>query len=263
MVNMLKKFIGGLSILLIIIILVLTAQNFTVSNYAKNANNNDNILSQESNTDNNKDNSNNHIIIIQQGAANRTVLEPFVPVGIKIKSNSTITWKNNDFMSHTVTSPAIKSGIIYPSGSNEGPSDFSYTFQNKGIYNYFCRIHPYMGGVVYVDTDETEREIVDVTNKSIQNTFIEIPPNTAYYNHFGPFFMPANAKVSLGDKITWINNDYIPHTATATDMSFDSRVIEAQGSFSFHITKEGVSTYYCKIHPWMQAMVTVYNNKRS
>jgi plastocyanin len=257
---MLKEFIGVLSIVIIIIILVLTAQNFTVPNYAKNPNNN-NALFQESNVSNNKDNSNNYIINIKQGSANRTVLEPFAPVGIKIKSNSTITWKNNDFMSHTVTSPTMKSGIIYPSGSNEGSSEFSYTFENKGIYNYFCRIHPYMGGVVYVDTDETEREIVDVTNKSIQNTFIEIPPNTAYNNHYGPFFMPANAKVSLGDKLTWINNDYIPHTATATDMSFDSRVIEAQGSFSFHISKEGVSTYYCKIHPWMQAIVTVSNNK--
>jgi len=36
-------------------------------------------------------------------------------------------------------------------------------------------------------------------------------------------FSPQSLEVKVGDTITWVNNDFIPHTATAVDKSWDSK----------------------------------------
>ena len=38
-------------------------------------------------------------------------------------------------------------------------------------------------------------------------------------------FVPAEITVNVGDTIKWINQDFIPHTATADDNSWDSKLI--------------------------------------
>lgn len=63
---------------------------------------------------------------------------------------------NNDLMPHTVISSFLKSGLIYPSGSNQGPSEFNYTFSNKGIYTYYCKIHPWMQAIITASPKEKQ-----------------------------------------------------------------------------------------------------------
>lgn len=66
------------------------------------------------------------------------------------------------------------------------------------------------------------------------------------------------AKVSEGDRITWENHDFIPHTATASDGSFDSDVVSPGESFSIITKGQGVIVaYFCEIHPWMQGVVAI------
>lgn len=77
------------------------------------------------------------------------------------------------------------------------------------------------------------------------------------------FYDPSNAKIKVGTKVTWINNDNLPHTATSGSQQtgptgeFDSGIIMAQGTFTHTFEKEGVYQYYCTIHPYMTAQVTV------
>lgn len=71
---------------------------------------------------------------------------------------------------------------------------------------------------------------------------------------FGP--IPAGLKV--GDTITWLNKDSVPHTVTARDHSFDLRIGPGQRS-QLNLTKAGSYQIYCILHAPMRASFTVGN----
>src|SRR5215212_5007854 len=70
-------------------------------------------------------------------------------------------------------------------------------------------------------------------------------------------FDPANATVAPGTTVTWVNNDQVPHTATANDGAFDSGTLQPGQSYSFAFDKPGTYAYHCNIHPYMTGTVTV------
>jgi plastocyanin len=84
-----------------------------------------------------------------------------------------------------------------------------------------------------------------------------------------PNFQPADSKVPLASKVVWQNKDTTVHTATSgsgpTDANsgkaFDTKMINA-GSNSDPIEIKNVKVgevlaYYCQIHPYMTAKLTV------
>ncbi|OGU76493.1 MAG: hypothetical protein A2V93_03515 [Ignavibacteria bacterium RBG_16_34_14] len=75
----------------------------------------------------------------------------FTPSNRTISVGTTITWKNQDGIGHTVTSgiPGSPSGL-FNSGNLGNGASFSYTFNNPGEYKYFCNIHPSMTAKVTV-----------------------------------------------------------------------------------------------------------------
>jgi plastocyanin len=84
------------------------------------------------------------------------------------------------------------------------------------------------------------------------------PPRTHTVTIENMQFNPAELSVHAGDRIAWVNNDLVPHTATAEDKSFDSGSIEANGaSWTYTIEAAGVHAYKCAFHPTMHARVTV------
>jgi plastocyanin len=70
-------------------------------------------------------------------------------------------------------------------------------------------------------------------------------------------FVPATLTVQAGSTVTWVNHDDAPHTITASDKSFSSLSLETDAQFSFKFDKPGTYTYFCAIHPFMTASVTV------
>jgi manganese oxidase len=70
-------------------------------------------------------------------------------------------------------------------------------------------------------------------------------------------FDPPNATVAPGTTVTWVNDDQVPHTATANDGAFDSGTLQPGQSYSFAFDKPGTYAYHCNIHPYMTATVTV------
>lgn len=66
--------------------------------------------------------------------------------------------------------------------------------------------------------------------------------------------LPADIKV--GDTITWVNNDSVPHTATARDKSFDVR-IAAGRKVKMTAQKAGSFAFYCIYHSMMRGSLTV------
>ena len=67
----------------------------------------------------------------------------FSPRSLTVSSGTTVTWRNNGSVIHTVTSDSglFNSGPIYPGQT------FSYTFTNPGTFNYYCQPHGAPGGI--------------------------------------------------------------------------------------------------------------------
>jgi plastocyanin len=184
--------------------------------------------------------------------------EFFVPSKVNLHVGNTIKWIDTDTVSHTITS-ATFNGLVWPQGSSQGPSTFSHTFDKSGTFSYFCQIHPYMTGVAFVDVQETERILNSTIGSShFVDVRVEMPRNTAYTNNYGPYFIPSYALVPLNARVTWENKDYVAHTATATDGSFNTGPILPDQSYTIPIDHNpGSVGYFCQIHPWMQAMMYV------
>jgi plastocyanin len=69
-------------------------------------------------------------------------------------------------------------------------------------------------------------------------------------------FSSAQISVKTGDTIEWVNQDFVAHTATARDKSFDVP-IPANGKGSYTVTTAGTFDYYCKLHPTMKGQIQV------
>jgi len=65
---------------------------------------------------------------------------------IEIAAGTTVIWKNDDQLAHTVTADdaSFDSGMIPTGGS------WSYTFTTPGTFAYHCTPHPFMKGTVVV-----------------------------------------------------------------------------------------------------------------
>ncbi|MFN4336419.1 MAG: plastocyanin/azurin family copper-binding protein [Candidatus Nitrosocaldus sp.] len=87
------------------------------------------------------------------------------------------------------------------------------------------------------------------------------------------WYIPTNLKLTVGDTVTWINNDTFAHTVTSgkgvsryegiagklgvADGIFDSGLIERGERWSYRFDEPGTFTYFCTIHPWMIGSVVV------
>ena len=71
----------------------------------------------------------------------------FSPQTITVKRGTTLRWRNEDSVQHTVTSD---SGV-FDSGLFSHDESYSYTFEEKGEYPYHCTLHPRMTGTVIVE----------------------------------------------------------------------------------------------------------------
>lgn len=69
----------------------------------------------------------------------------FVPQMTTIKVGTKVTWINEDNVVHTVNSDLFDSPSL-----NNGES-FSYVFNKKGNFDYFCSLHPKMSGQIKVN----------------------------------------------------------------------------------------------------------------
>ena len=85
-------------------------------------------------------------------------------------------------------------------------------------------------------------------------TTIAIPQGAAA-QQVKVYYQPNPAHLSVGSKITWINKDTAPHTATAINGSFDTSLINAGSSGSAIIKGTGAIQYHCTIHPWMTGIL--------
>lgn len=73
----------------------------------------------------------------------------------------------------------------------------------------------------------------------------------------GRAFSPAALEVSVGDTVTWINDDDSEHTVTANAGAFDSGALAEGATFSYTFDTAGEFAYRCLFHDSMQGTVVV------
>jgi plastocyanin len=72
-------------------------------------------------------------------------------------------------------------------------------------------------------------------------------------------FSPREITVAPGTRVTWVNHDDVPHTATSSvkPRTFDSGALDTDGTFSFVFKAPGTYDYFCAVHPHMTGKVIV------
>lgn len=71
----------------------------------------------------------------------------FEPQKLTIKAGTTVTWKNEDDIPHTVTATTRS----FHSKALDTDDSFSFTFATPGTYEYFCSLHPHMTATIVVE----------------------------------------------------------------------------------------------------------------
>lgn len=70
-------------------------------------------------------------------------------------------------------------------------------------------------------------------------------------------FSPAALAVRFGDRVTWINTDIVPHTATADDGSWDTDTLAFNEQREIVVTPGMLTSYFCRFHPHMTATLEI------
>lgn len=70
-------------------------------------------------------------------------------------------------------------------------------------------------------------------------------------------YQPANIQVRAGTTVTWTNQDNVPHSITFKNGMQDSGLLNQGQSFRYTFNAPGTYQYYCSVHPYMVATVTV------
>jgi len=75
----------------------------------------------------------------------------YIPSVIAIDFGNQVTWVNEDSAFHSVTSGFYgEPSELFDSGYLDPFESFTFDFDEKGTYDYFCTLHPWMKGQVIV-----------------------------------------------------------------------------------------------------------------
>jgi plastocyanin len=76
----------------------------------------------------------------------------YIPSVIVIDSGNQVTWVNEDSAFHSVTSGFYgEPSELFDSGYLDPYESFTVDFDEKGTYDFFCTLHPWMKGQVLVE----------------------------------------------------------------------------------------------------------------
>jgi plastocyanin len=71
------------------------------------------------------------------------------------------------------------------------------------------------------------------------------------------FAFPSELHVPVGARVVWTNQDSVLHNVVARDDSWGSELFGLGAAYTRAFPEPGRYTYFCSIHPYMQAAVIV------
>jgi hypothetical protein len=113
-----------------------------------------------------------------------------------------------------------------------------------------------------IDNDVLVIEPADTGfSKNIDATVI-IPNGNSDIDSVG-FYLPLNLEIPAHTKVTWVNDDSVPHNIQSQDEVgkvidlFNGPPLNTGDRFEFIFEENGVYNYYCSFHPWRVGSITV------
>ena len=70
-------------------------------------------------------------------------------------------------------------------------------------------------------------------------------------------YRPPNLSVPVGATVTWVNGDEAPHDSKARDKTWGTNLLQRDEESVITFDEAGTWEYYCTIHPYMTATLTV------
>ena len=70
-------------------------------------------------------------------------------------------------------------------------------------------------------------------------------------------YLPPALAVPAGTTVSWVNHDAELHTVTSSSGAFASPGLEKGETFSYTFAAPGAYAYFCALHPYMTATITV------
>ena len=179
------------------------------------------------------------LAILLAGCKNEVVMLPneivlsqltFSPNNLTVPTGTTVTWFNNEAVTHTITSDSA----LFDSGNITKGNAYYHTFNTIGTFAYHCKYHSGMTGKIIVSGTIPNQVIIE-----------------------GFAFSPSTLTIKVGSKVTWTNNDAAIHTATSNTSAFDSGDITQNKSFTFTFNTAGTFPYICLYHTHMTGTIIV------
>jgi plastocyanin len=159
-----------------------------------------------------------YAIRIPFGAANKQAFSPYEPGEITIPSGMTVAWFNDDLEGHTATTISnslSSSDMLSPfnsssssSSSHSSPIQFDsgvippggfsvFTFTKPGIYDYYCKLHPFQHGRINVGDQIQTGTNIDMRIGG------KIPFDSTKLARMTLSFVPKNITLPPSDSITY------------------------------------------------------------
>lgn len=92
------------------------------------------------------------MIAIPNGNSEMSAAGFYLPLNLEISVGSTVIWVNDDSVPHNIQSMDMEGNVIqmFNSPPLETGDRFGFTFEEEGIYKYYCTFHPWRVGMVTV-----------------------------------------------------------------------------------------------------------------
>jgi plastocyanin len=76
----------------------------------------------------------------------------YIPLNLEVVAGTTVEWINDDSVPHTIQSQDEQGKIIglFNSAPLMTGEKFEYVFDESGVYNYYCSLHPWRVGLITV-----------------------------------------------------------------------------------------------------------------
>lgn len=91
-------------------------------------------------------------VLIPNGNAEQSNTGFYIPLNLEVPIGTTVVWVNDDNVGHTVQSADDDGNPlgIFNSDLLQTGQRFAHKFDESGVYNYYCTIHPWRVGVITV-----------------------------------------------------------------------------------------------------------------
>ena len=114
-------------------------------------------------------------------------------------------------------------------------------------------------------TKEMSQTAKELATSKLPARLVNIPFGTSVpgCEKEGLCYDPESLIIFKGAEVVWKNDDKNAHTVTSgniiegPDGLFDSGLIKSSDTFSYKFEEYGEYSYFCMIHPWAKASITV------